>query len=77
MRPTPWLKALSPNIRAVLADSSGSIASSNGGQIPREVTVLGWVKSIRVHKKVAFAVLSDGSGPPIQAVFRDPAALAE
>jgi len=36
-----------------------------------EVTVRGWIKSVRAHKNVSFAAISDGStGDSLQAVFK-------
>ncbi|KAI0374848.1 asparaginyl-tRNA synthetase [Pilatotrama ljubarskyi] len=55
--------SLPPTIRQLLASPPPSAA---------ELQVNGWVKSIRRQKKVAFAVISDGSSEPgLQAVFTD------
>ncbi|KAJ3384887.1 asparaginyl-tRNA synthetase [Entophlyctis sp. JEL0112] len=43
------------------------------GLISSHVTVNGWVRTVRLQKQLAFAVVSDGSTPQgIQAVFSDP-----
>ncbi|KAI9064391.1 asparaginyl-tRNA synthetase [Trametes sanguinea] len=56
--------ALPPTIRQLLASPPASSAPA--------IQVNGWVKSIRKQKKVAFAVISDGSSEPgLQAVFTD------
>ncbi|RPD66091.1 asparaginyl-tRNA synthetase [Lentinus tigrinus ALCF2SS1-7] len=56
--------SLAPTIRQLLASPPQPSAAS--------VTVNGWVKSIRRQKKVAFAVISDGSSDTgLQAVFTD------
>ena len=55
---------LPPTIRQLLAATPVSPQSI--------VQVNGWVKSVRRQKKVAFAVISDGSSEPgLQAVFAD------
>ena len=55
--------SLAPTIRQLLASPPSPPAASS-------VTVNGWVKSIRRQKKVAFAVISDGSSDSgLQAVF--------
>ncbi|KAF7973676.1 hypothetical protein HWV62_14662 [Athelia sp. TMB] len=52
-------------------DGEGEVDGSGEG---REVEVTGWVRSVRRQKRVAFAVLSDGSTRAgLQAVFGDPA----
>lgn len=55
--------SLAPTIRQLLASPPPLPAAAS-------VTVNGWVKSIRRQKKVAFAVISDGSSDAgLQAVF--------
>ena len=55
--------SLPPTIRQLLASPPTS-------QAP--VQINGWIKSIRKQKKVAFAVISDGSSDSgLQAVFTD------
>ncbi|KAF7970932.1 hypothetical protein HWV62_22576 [Athelia sp. TMB] len=55
------------------AGSAGAVEGVNGEE-GREVEVTGWVRSVRRQKRVAFAVLSDGSTRAgLQAVFGDPA----
>lgn len=59
--PPPLLSALPATIRALLARSTSPST---------EVTLSGWVKSIRTHKNVSFAAISDGStAESLQAVF--------
>jgi hypothetical protein len=60
MRPSFRLSALPPTLRALLADPPLSTS----------LTVNGWLKSVRAHKNVAFAELSDGSGGGLQAVWK-------
>ncbi|KAI0637016.1 asparaginyl-tRNA synthetase [Trametes polyzona] len=56
--------SLPPTIRQLLASPPLPAAAA--------IQVNGWVKSIRRQKKVAFAVISDGSSEPgLQAVFTD------
>ncbi|KAI8998674.1 asparaginyl-tRNA synthetase [Trametes punicea] len=56
--------SLPPTIRQLLASSTTAPETA--------IQVNGWVKSIRRQKKVAFAVISDGSSEPgLQAVFTD------
>ena len=56
--------SLPPTIRQLLATPPPPHAAA--------IQVNGWVKSIRRQKKVAFAVISDGSSEPgLQAVFTD------
>ena len=44
--------------------------------VAEPVTVLGWVKSVRRHKSVAFLALNDGSVErDVQLVVTDPALL--
>ncbi|KAJ7623203.1 asparaginyl-tRNA synthetase [Roridomyces roridus] len=53
---------LPPTIRQILSSS----------QADEQVTVTGWVKSIRKQKRIAFGVLSDGSSAVgLQAVFNE------
>lgn len=60
--------ALRPTIRQLLASSRTGTWNPN-----QTVQVDGWVKSIRRQKKVAFAVIQDGtSSDTLQAVFTDP-----
>lgn len=55
---------LPPTIRQLLASPPPPSAAS--------IQINGWVKSIRKQKKVAFAVISDGSSDSgLQAVFTD------
>jgi hypothetical protein len=55
---------LPPTIRQLL--STPNLSQS-------EVSVHGWVKSVRHQKRLAFAVITDGSSQKgIQAVFTDP-----
>ena len=55
-------QSLPPTIRRLLAAPAP----------PAAVQVNGWVKSVRKQKKVAFAVISDGSSDAgLQAVFTD------
>lgn len=55
---------LTPTIRQLLAKSTPGTSAP--------VKVCGWVKSIRHQKRVAFAVISDGSSTSnLQAVFSD------
>lgn len=57
--------SLPPTIRQLLARTLPTTKQS-------EIQVNGWVKSIRRQKKVAFAVISDGSSESgLQAVFTD------
>lgn len=60
MRPSFRLSALPPTLRALLADPPLSTS----------LTVNGWLKSVRAHKNVAFAEVSDGSGGGLQAVWK-------
>ncbi|OSD01558.1 asparaginyl-tRNA synthetase [Trametes coccinea BRFM310] len=56
--------SLPPTIRQLLASPPSSPTAA--------IQVNGWVKSVRKQKKVAFAVISDGSSEPgLQAVFTD------
>ncbi|KAI0647011.1 asparaginyl-tRNA synthetase [Trametes meyenii] len=56
--------SLSPTIRQLLVSPPKTPATT--------IQVNGWVKSVRRQKKVAFAVISDGSSEPgLQAVFTD------
>ena len=56
--------SLPPTIRQLLTTPPPPHAAA--------IQVNGWVKSIRRQKKVAFAVISDGSSEPgLQAVFAD------
>ncbi|KAH9901343.1 asparaginyl-tRNA synthetase [Cubamyces lactineus] len=56
--------SLPPTIRQLLATPPSAPAAA--------IQINGWVKSIRRQKKVAFAVISDGSSEPgLQAVFTD------
>jgi hypothetical protein len=58
------LTQLGGTIRQVLA------SNSNG----ETIQVHGWVKSIRVQKRIAFAMINDGTTQKgLQAVFRNPA----
>lgn len=36
----------------------------------RQSELCGWVRSLRSHKKVAFAEIDDGSGATVQAVLK-------
>ena len=64
--------ALKPTIRQLLASSRTDTVFEN-----KSVQVNGWVKSIRHQKRVAFAVLQDGtSADTLQAVFLNPAMAA-
>ena len=60
---TGSLTQLGRTIRQVLASKSSE----------EKIHVHGWVKSIRFQKRIAFAVIHDGSTPKsLQAVFRNP-----
>ncbi|KAI0087441.1 hypothetical protein BDY19DRAFT_893183 [Irpex rosettiformis] len=60
-------KGLRPTIRQLLSQSSQASPTT-------PIQVNGWVKSVRRQKRVAFAVITDGSSPlGLQAVFLDPA----
>lgn len=69
---SPSSSRLKPTIRQLLA------RSVRDGQFDgQSVQVNGWVKSIRHQKRVAFAVLQDGtSADSLQAVFTNPALAA-
>ena len=57
----PSLGTLPPTIRALLALPPSPQS---------EVTIRGWIKSVRQHKNVSFAAISDGSeSDSLQAVF--------
>jgi len=58
----PLFSSLPATIRAILSKSTAP---------QPEVTVRGWIKSIRQHKNFSFAVISDGStAESLQAVFK-------
>ena len=55
---------LGGTIRQVLASKSND----------ETIRVHGWVKSVRVQKRIAFAMVHDGTTPKsLQVIFRDPA----
>lgn len=55
-----------PTIRQLLAASP----ETDHAQDDRQVTVSGWIKSVRRQKNVSFAVVTDGSSATgLQAVF--------
>jgi len=55
------LRGIPRTLRAVLSES----------EIPANVEVKGWLKSVRSHKNVTFAEISDGSQTtPLQAVYK-------
>ena len=62
--------SLTPTVRQLLAPGTpGS---------PKPIQVNGWVKSVRRQKRVAFAVITDGSSSEgLQAVFTDVALANE
>ena len=55
--------SLSPTIRQLISPGTPSTATP--------IQVNGWVKSVRRQKRVAFAVITDGSSEGLQAVFTD------
>ena len=60
---TRSLTQLGRTIRQVLASKS----------VEEKIHVHGWVKSVRFQKRVAFAMIHDGTTPKcLQAVFRNP-----
>lgn len=63
MRASLRLSSLPRTVRAVLADAADAAE-------PTQATVHGWVRSVRAHKRVAFAEIDDGSGAGVQAVFK-------
>ncbi|KAJ8075966.1 asparaginyl-tRNA synthetase [Marasmius tenuissimus] len=66
---------LPPTIRQLLAPSVTSELSQHSTRSEQDanVTVTGWVKSIRRQKRVSFAVISDGTNSAgLQAVFPNP-----
>jgi hypothetical protein len=77
-------RVASPMFRRLLSTTTGSrsrlphtirqlLASSNPSTSLGNVQVSGWIKSIRRQKRVAFAVLTDGSSVQgLQAVFSNP-----
>lgn len=82
MRPTQRLLLGIPRtVRSILVNSvaatANATASSSTAALPTapappadDVTVHGWVRSVRAHKNVAFAEVGDGSGEEIQAVLK-------
>jgi hypothetical protein len=66
LRNTAPSKCLPPTIRARLTPSTGS---SSKGEC--QETINGWLKSVRGHKNVLFAEVTDGStSEGLQAVFK-------
>lgn len=77
---------LPPTIRAHLDSASVSpkaqvtqgisiSSSSSSSRAPEQVQ--GWLRSVRAHKNVVFAEVSDGSNAEgLQAVFKGPARVA-
>jgi asparaginyl-tRNA synthetase len=64
---TTLSKGLRPTIGQLLSQTHSTSPTT-------PITVNGWVKSVRRQKRVAFAVITDGSSPQgLQAVFADPA----
>lgn len=64
--------ALKPTIRKLLASPGTGGLGEN-----QTIQINGWVKSIRHQKRVAFAVLQDGtSADTLQAVFSNPSMAA-
>jgi asparaginyl-tRNA synthetase len=56
--------SFTPTVRQLLSSATPSSASP--------IQVNGWVKSVRKQKRIAFAVISDGSSSQgLQAVFTD------
>lgn len=57
MIPTPmrWVRRLPLTIKQVLEQSTASTSQQE------EITVTGWVRSVRAQKRVAFAQINDGS----------------
>lgn len=78
------MSSLAPTIRGVLEAGASASASSSSSPTPSSsstptptpaptegtTTVSGWIRSLRAHKKVAFAELDDGSGSTLQAVLK-------
>jgi asparaginyl-tRNA synthetase len=77
-----------PTIRAIIARSAPlaignqaaasalPTAGSSDAHLDDKITVKGWIKSIRSHKNVSFAAISDGStSETLQAVLKGPALL--
>ncbi|EIN08654.1 asparaginyl-tRNA synthetase [Punctularia strigosozonata HHB-11173 SS5] len=68
---------LPPTIKQLLASPSIPVGTGTppaaAAAAAENVQVHGWIKSVRRQKRVAFAVVSDGSSARgLQAVFRDP-----
>ncbi|KAH7087921.1 asparaginyl-tRNA synthetase [Auriculariales sp. MPI-PUGE-AT-0066] len=56
-----------------LADSTSSAASTSASVASDDVTVQGWIRSVRRQKRFAFAVVGDGTTDAgLQAVMSDP-----
>lgn len=67
IKPRLSSSVLPPTLRARLDPSS----SSSSGRAAGVEVVQGWLKSVRAHKNVVFAELSDGStAAGLQAVFK-------
>lgn len=75
------MSGLAPTVRGMVeraATSSAAPSQLPSSETPPSSTASGWIRSLRVHKKVAFAELDDGSGGTLQAVLKGPArALAD
>lgn len=76
------MSGLAPTIRGVFEascsaasssttpSSSSTPATSSPSPSDEPTVVSGWIRSLRAHKKVAFAELDDGSGSTVQAVLK-------
>ncbi|KLT46093.1 asparaginyl-tRNA synthetase [Cutaneotrichosporon oleaginosum] len=84
------MSGLAPTVRGIVeaaasssSSSSSPASSSSSSSSPSPssdatTSASGWIRSLRSHKKVAFAELDDGSGGTLQAVLKGPSrALAD
>ncbi|BEI80603.1 hypothetical protein CcaverHIS002_0111320 [Cutaneotrichosporon cavernicola] len=62
------MSGLAPTVRGLVEVASNPTSPSPAS--PASSTASGWIRSLRAHKKVAFAELDDGSGGTLQAVLK-------